>query len=204
MTSVVQATQQATALLAGFTAAATLVLAVAYQVAAPQIAENERVAQLALLNGIAAVAYTNDPLAERRVVNDDASGVVAIFPLRQAGAWGGAIAETVAADGYNGAIRLLVGVNAAREVVGVRVVAHRETPGFSDELDLRRADWLHQFDGKSLGNPTAARWKVRKDQGDFDQFTGATITPRAVVKAVANTLKYLEKHHDELTGAVTP
>ena len=80
----------------------------------------------------------------------------------------------------------------------MRVLAHRETPGLGDLVEERRSSWVTRFTGRSLADPAPDRWKVKKDGGAFDQFTGATITPRAVVKAVKNALEYFGSHRDEL------
>jgi len=85
---------------------------------------------------------------------------------------------------------MIVGINLDGSVAGVRVLSHSETPGLGDKVELKKSPWVLSFDGKSLGSPPAARWKVKKDKGDFDQFTGATITPRAVVAQVARALHY--------------
>ena len=101
-------------------------------------------------------------------------------------------------EGYSGRIDLLVGIRADGELAGVRVVNHRETPGLGDKLEVSKSNWIFSFDGKSLSVPAPGGWAVRKDGGDFDQFTGATITPRAVVQAVRNALLYFEQHRNEL------
>jgi len=80
----------------------------------------------------------------------------------------------------------------------VRVISHKETPGLGDKIEEQRTDWIHGFSGKSLADPEQARWKVKRDGGDFDQFTGATVTPRAVVKAVKNTLLYVKEKGNAL------
>jgi electron transport complex protein RnfG len=95
-----------------------------------------------------------------------------------------------AVNGYNGRIRLLVGIDSGGRVTGVRVIAHRETPGLGDAIELGKSDWILGFDGRSLTDPTPSGWAVRRDGGVFDQFTGATITPRAVVEAVQRALEY--------------
>jgi electron transport complex protein RnfG len=104
----------------------------------------------------------------------------------------------VAPDGYSGTIRLLVGINLDGSLSGVRTLAHRETPGLGDKIEAERNDWILGFDGKSLDNPSLASWQVKRDGGAFDQFTGATITPRAVVKAVRNSLIYYRDNHAAL------
>lgn len=111
----------------------------------------------------------------------------------------------VAPDGYNGDIRLLIAINHDGTLTGVRVTAHRETPGLGDKVDTARSDWIHGFANRSLSDPPPDKWKVKKDGGVFDQFTGATVTPRAVVKAVYNALDYYRQHRDTLFdgGAAT-
>lgn len=104
----------------------------------------------------------------------------------------------IASGGYNGSINLLVGIYADGTLAGVRVVQHRETPGLGDAVEADRSDWITHFTGKSLNDPTAKHWKVKRDGGDFDQFTGATITPRAVVKAVHSALLYFQQHRETL------
>ncbi len=106
--------------------------------------------------------------------------------------------ESVAPDGYGGKIFLLVGIKASGEIAGVRVVSHRETPGLGDYIDAAKSDWIKGFDGKSQARYTDADWKVKKDGGKFDYMAGATITPRAVVKAVHKALQYYEANREAL------
>jgi electron transport complex protein RnfG len=113
-----------------------------------------------------------------------------------------AIFASVAPHGYNAPIHLLVGIDIdTSKITGVRVVSHRETPGLGDLIDIRKSDWILQFDGKSIDDPPAAGWAVRKDDGVFDSITGATVTPRAVIRAVHNTLLYFASHREELIDA---
>lgn len=102
----------------------------------------------------------------------------------------GVILPATARDGYSGDIRALVGVRDDGTVAGVRVVAHRETPGLGDKVDLRKSDWILGFDNRSLSQPDLIGWNVEKDGGVFDQFTGATVTPRAVILATRRALEY--------------
>lgn len=113
------------------------------------------------------------------------------------------VLQPVARDGYGGSIQLLVGVTAQGRLLGVRVVAHHETPGQGDRIELGKSDWLHGFDGRSLSDPAEAGWKVKKDGGQFDQFAGATVTPRAVVKATHLALQYFDAHKTELLAPAT-
>ena len=104
----------------------------------------------------------------------------------------GIILPATARDGYSGDIRMLVGVRSNGQLAGVRVISHRETPGLGDAIDLKKSPWVLAFTDKSLTDPLADAWAVKKDGGEFDQFTGATITPRAVVTATRKVLEYVE------------
>ncbi|MEO0997550.1 MAG: RnfABCDGE type electron transport complex subunit G [Pseudomonadota bacterium] len=109
-----------------------------------------------------------------------------------------AVAAQVSRIGYSGPIVLLVGIDARATVTAVRVVAHRETPGIGDPIERDRSDWITGFDGLSLGNPPPADWRLRDAGGNFDGFTGASITPRAVVTLVGDTLLYFERNRERL------
>jgi len=111
------------------------------------------------------------------------------------------IVPTVAPDGYSGAIEMIVGINLDGKIAGVRILNHNETPGLGDKVELKKSPWVLSFDGRSIGSPPAERWKVKKDKGDFDQFTGATITPRAIVAQVARTLLYLSEDKNRILKA---
>ena len=106
--------------------------------------------------------------------------------------------NSIAPNGYSGKIHLLVGVHFDGSLAGVRAIKHAETPGLGDAIEIQKSPWVLDFDGKSLDNPARTHWSVERDGGDFDQFTGATITPRAVVQAVKKTLLYYEKNADNL------
>ena len=110
----------------------------------------------------------------------------------------GVILPTTARDGYSGDIRALVGVRQDGTVAGVRVVAHRETPGLGDKVDIRKSDWVTDFNSRSLADPALPGWNVKKDGGVFDQFTGATVTPRAVILATRRALEYANLHKAKL------
>lgn len=97
-----------------------------------------------------------------------------------------------ARDGYAGPIRLLIGIAMDGTVTGVRVLEHRETPGMGDRIEITKSDWVLQFDGHSLQDPEPARWALKGDGGDFDQLTGASVTPRAIVNAIRETLTYFD------------
>ena len=110
----------------------------------------------------------------------------------------GIILPATARDGYSGDIRLLVGIDRGGAVAGVRILSHRETPGLGDKSELKKSDWVLSFDHKTLADPAPDRWAVIKDGGDFDAFTGATVTPRAVVAAVKSAMEYSQNNRNAL------
>lgn len=115
------------------------------------------------------------------------------------------IIPATAPDGYSGDIDMLIGINVDGSVAGVRIIGHKETPGLGDQIDLNKSDWTLSFDGKSLKNPEPNSWTVKKDGGAFDQFTGATITPRAVVNRVKETLVLFSNNQQAIfTDASAP
>jgi len=165
-----------------------------------KIAESQRrAAQKALLEIIPEVRHDNDILTDTLTIPQHYWAVLGLKKggelhlARKAGEVFAIIVPAVAPDGYSGAITMIVGINLDGSVAGVRVLNHSETPGLGDKIELKKNPWVLSFDGKSLGSPPAARWTVKKDKGDFDQFTGATITPRAVVAQVARALHYFDE-----------
>lgn len=109
-----------------------------------------------------------------------------------------ALAYQVTGIGYAGPIEVMLGVDTNGKILGTRVISHTETPGLGDKIEIKRDNWIESFTGLSLGNPPVSKWKVKKDGGQFDQFTGATITPRAVVRAVKQGLEFFQQHKPEL------
>lgn len=107
----------------------------------------------------------------------------------------------VAPDGYAGPISLVMGIDRNGEILGVRVIAHIETPGLGDKIEISKSKWVLSFNGKSLDNLTVEQWAVKKDGGVFDQFSGATITPRKVVQAIRRGLEFYQSHQAELLAA---
>lgn len=175
-----------------------------------RIAENER---LALLRGL----YQLVP--QERFDNDLSQDTIVLAPSPLLGHTEPSIAyrarknnqpsaiifNVVTHSGYNGDIFLLVAINIDGSIAGVRAVKHKETPGLGDVIDIKKSNWIKQFDLKSLLNPdTKAQWAVKKDNGVFDQMTGATITPRAIVAKVYDTLSYYEAHKATLFDSVKP
>ena len=111
------------------------------------------------------------------------------------------ILPLVAPDGYTAPIRLIMSVDLSGTVIGLRVIEHKETPGLGDKIDIKKSDWVRLFEGRSLENTPESAWAVKKDGGEFDQLTGATITPRAIVRAVYKGLQYFNAHKPELLAA---
>jgi electron transport complex protein RnfG len=184
--------------LAAFTAGAAAVLATAHWATREPIAASERRAQLAALSALLPAQYDNDPLVDRiELLAPEGLGGDAprtVWRARRGGEPAGAVLDVLAPDGYGGPIELLVGVDAEGTVIGVRVVRHRETPGLGDPIERERSDWIDGFVGRGIGDPPVARWAVRRDGGEFDQFAGATITPRAVVGAVRKALTWFSEN----------
>ena len=127
---------------------------------------------------------------------------VAIHRARKNGVVIGAVFK-VAERGYAADIQVLMAVDAGGRTLGVRVVKHVETPGLGDKIEVAKSPWIRSFEGKSLADPAPEKWAVSKDGGVFDQFAGATVTPRAVVKAVKGGLEFFAAHRDEIIGEGT-
>ncbi|MCJ7558124.1 MAG: electron transport complex subunit RsxG [Gammaproteobacteria bacterium] len=196
-------TLRAGALLAVFALAGGSLLALTYSGTRERIAENERAFTLRSLNEIVDThRYDNDLFTDVVLVTDrdllGSKDPVSVYRARKNGQAVAAIIASQAPDGYNGTIKLLVGVNVDGGLAGVRITGHRETPGLGDGIELERSNWVLDFAGHGLGRPAIEGWQVKRDGGDFDQFTGATITPRAVVRAVKNTLLYFDAHKNDL------
>ncbi len=193
-----------TSLLLGlFAVVGTGMVALTHDGTKERIIENERNYLLRTLNALVPPQAYDNVLHEDAIeVTDKAllgsSKPLPIYRARKEGRPVAAILTVVAPDGYNGNIKLLVAVRYEGTIMGVRVVSHLETPGLGDAIDADKSDWIDSFRGYSLDNPDELGWRVEKDGGIFDQFTGATITPRAVVKAVYNGLKYYDRHREEI------
>ncbi len=190
-------------ILTGFAVVGTALVAITYNGTRDTIAEAQRAALEATLNQLVPADRYDNRITEDhlQVVAPEWLGTdqpVTVYRARKSGQPVALFATPVAPDGYSGPIQLLVGVYADGTLAGVRVLAHKETPGLGDAIDEKRAPWIFGFAGKSLSNPGLDGWRVKKDGGSFDQFTGATITPRAVVKATRRFLEYVRDHRDAL------
>ena len=191
--------------LALFALVTSLILATTNELTYERIEQSEReAAQRALLEIIPLERHDNDMLMDVQPVPEQFWATLGlkkggnIHIARDQGQPVAAIIPAVTPDGYSGAISMIIGVNFNGSVAGVRVVDHRETPGLGDKVDLKKSDWILSFNGKSLVNPQASGWTVKKEGGDYDQFTGATITPRAVIKQILKTLQYFEDDRERL------
>lgn len=143
-------------------------------------------------------SHDNNPLDNTLVLHDAEQRPVTVFRGSRGGQITG-VAYEIRASGYAGEIRLMIGVDADGKILGVRVLAHKETPGLGDKIEVKKGDWIQRFDGLWLGHPEEAQWKVRKDGGQFDQFAGATITPRGVVAGVRRGLEFFNANRARLT-----
>ena len=181
--------------LALFAAGSTGLTAAINLVTKSTIAKQAVLQQKALFDQVLPADRYNNTLQDSCfLVNAPALGKGAhrIYIARQDDKPVAAILEATAPDGYSGAIQLLVGADFSGTVLGTRVTEHHETPGLGDKIELRLSDWINHFSGKTIGAENDAHWAVKKDGGDFDQFTGATITPRAVVNAVKRAGLYAQ------------
>lgn len=181
----------------------TLMLAYVFIATRPPIEASEKEARLALFKQILpAKNYDNDLLSSQVVIQPNAllgnrlPSVANVASFQQKPA--GVILEAVAHDGYSGDIKLLIAIRADGSISGVRVLAHKETPGLGDYIDIAHGNWIKLFNDESLQKTPANRWQVKKDGGQYDYMVGATITPRAVVKAVLKALQYFEMNKQTL------
>ncbi|MGA7180107.1 MAG: electron transport complex subunit RsxG [Thiobacillaceae bacterium] len=186
-----------------FALVGTAALAWTFTLTHPAIEKSEEAEKLKLLNQVMPVEwYDNNLIASQKTLPPDSqlgtSQPSHIWFARKRGQLSGLVLEAIAPDGYSGDIALLIGITPDGEVLGVRVTAQHETPGLGDYIDIAKSPWIKIFDHHSLTQPDTKLWKVKKDGGAFDSVAGATITPRAVVKAVLSALEYYAKHRDEL------
>jgi len=198
-------------LLAIFALATALVLATTHFLTKNRITEAERLAaQKALFEIVPSDRHNNDLLLDLQPIPEQYWKLLGlpdggdIYIARFDGEPVAAIIPSVTPKGYSGDIEMIVGVNFDGNIAGVRVTEHKETPGLGDKVDLRKSDWILSFNGKSLSNTNRESWEVKKNKGDFDQFTGATITPRAVILQIAETLSYFESDRERLLNVIQP
>jgi Na+-translocating ferredoxin:NAD+ oxidoreductase subunit G len=188
-------------LLGGFTLIAAALLVVGNIATRDAIEQRRAEDLLAFLGQVIPSAIHDNDLLENPLDLPLASGETLTVYRARKGPEITAVAYPLGAQGYGGTIDLILGVSASGEILGVRALAHAETPGLGDKIDVSRDDWIRGFDGLSLGNPPAKHWAVKKDGGDFDQFSGATITPRAVVGAIKEGLELFRDNRPALLAS---
>jgi electron transport complex protein RnfG len=181
------------------------ILATTYEGTKEKISVEERkAAEKALLEIIPQSRFDNDLLLDTITLPESAQVLLGeisgedIYVARKNSSIVAVIIPAIVPDGYNGDIKLIAGVNIDGTIAGVRVLTHKETPGLGDKIDIKKNQWVTSFTGRSLQNPSENGWNVKKNGGEFDQFTGATITPRAVVKQVHKILHFVEEHQKSL------
>lgn len=203
MTGFFRSSARSAVVMVAFAIVFTGMMAVVHSITYKQVKANEEQARLDLITQVLPRgSYDNNLLqASRRIQAAElGKGERHVYLASLRGQPSALVLEVSAPDGYSGAIDMLVGVLPDGRVSGVRVTRHRETPGLGDYIEIAKSEWIRVFDGKSLGNPDAAGWQVRKDGGQFEHMAGATVTPRAVVKAVHRTLEHVRAHHKDYWG----
>ena len=191
-----------------FASIGTSLLAYVFDITRAPIEASEKEARLALFKEILPVnVYDNDLLkttveiGPNDLLGNRISTIANIAKYNNKTA--GVVLEAIAHDGYSGDIKLLIAIRADGSISGVRVLAHKETPGLGDYIDIAHGKWIKLFDDESVNKTPATNWQVKKDGGKFDYMVGATITPRAVVKAILKALQFYEINKHTLF-AVTP
>ena len=190
-------------ILAGFAAICVGLITITYYITRDTIAGEMKAALARTLNQLVDESqYNNDVYHDCTLIADAAElgsdEPLQAYRMRKNNQPVAVVLESIAPNGYSGKIHLVIGVYSNGTLAGVRVTDHKETPGLGDKIDVKKSDWILSFDDKSLYNPTVGQWKVKKDGGEFDAFTGATITPRAVVEQVAKTLSFFAANKDAL------
>lgn len=195
-------------ILAAVAAICTTLVALTFHITKSRIAANELAfLEQSLAPVLSGVSFDNDIAAMAITVQaphvlpgtDDA----VIYPLLDGQTPVGALFIVTAEDGFSGPIKLLIGIDIDGVVTGIRALEHQETPGIGDMIEVRKSDWMHMFDGTSLESPERDQWAIRRDGGVFDQATGASVTSRAVVNALAQTLRYFEIDRDRIFAGAT-
>ncbi|GAB2803909.1 electron transport complex subunit RsxG [Halomonas shantousis] len=182
------------------------VIAMTHAVTAERIADNRQANEYRVLKQVVPDALHDNDLLDASVLLPAAPELGHSVPFTawramRRGQVSAVILPVTAPDGYSGAIDLLVGIDSYGRLSGVRVVQHRETPGLGDRIEVRKSDWITRFTGLSLDDPPPSQWAVKKDGGRFDAFTGATVTPRAVVGVVRRSLEYFADNRQRLLNA---
>ncbi len=183
----------------GFVVVGTALLALTYDKTHDLISKSEEDEKLALIEQVLPPGISDNNLIHDaiEIAPNELLGnktQITAYRARLKGKPVAAVLEAVAPDGYSGKITLLIAILMNGEISGVRVISHNETPGLGDYIEIGKSKWIRIFDHASLSSVPDAAWQVKKDGGKFDYVTGATVTPRAVVKAVHKALEYSEKN----------
>lgn len=187
--------------LAAVAAVCTALVALTYQLTEQRIQANEKAWIERSLQPALSGLFYDSGVTESRIIlppphDLPGSDAAIIYRVYAGGEPVAALFVVSARDGYSGPIRILVGVETTGVVTGVHVVEHRETPGLGDRVEAGKSDWLKQFNGRSLVDPEPTGWRIKRDGGQFDQLTGASVTPRAIIKAIKETLVYFESNRE--------
>ncbi len=191
------------AILAVLAAICTALVAFTYHITAPRIVANEQAyLEQSLAPLLAGIPYTNN-LSESTLVippphDLPGKGPATVYRVYSDNKPVAALFAVTAEDGFSGPIKLLIGIDVTMNITSVRILEHRETPGLGDLIESSKSDWLTQLDKTSLASPPRDSWSIKRDGGVFDQLTGASITPRAVINAVKTTLLYFEENRDSV------
>jgi electron transport complex protein RnfG len=192
--------------LAAIAAVCTSLVATTYHLTADRIAANDKALLEQSLQPALSDLFYDSGVSESRLAlapphdlpGSDEALIYRVYANDEPVA---ALFVVTARDGFSGPIRILLGVDLDGVVTGIRILKHRETPGLGDKIVATRSDWVHQFPGRSIGDPAVTNWAIRRDGGSFDQLTGASVTPRAVVKAMRDTLIYFEANREQIFSA---
>ena len=191
------------AILAVLAAICTALVAITHSTTAPRIAANAQAYLEQSLQPVLEGLEYDGKLSESTVIIEPphelpGDNPVMVYRVYADGAPVAALFIVTAKDGFSGPIKLLVGIAADGEISGVRVLEHRETPGLGDLIESSKSDWIEQFRKRSLTDPDTELWSIKRDGGVYDQLTGASITPRSVIKAIKETLLYFEANRDKV------
>jgi len=207
-TAAVPSTWTSGLILGTLAAVCTALVAITHGGTAPRIAANEQAYLEQSLQPVLQGIDYDGKLSESTITISPPHALpgkddVPVYRVYAGGAPIAALFVVRAMDGFSGSIRLLVGIDANGTLTGVRVLEHRETPGLGDLIEADKSDWILQFDGKSLASPAATAWAIKRDGGEFDQLTGASITPRSVIKAIKETLLYFDENRDGVFAEIS-
>ena len=196
-------------ILSALAAVCSALVAVTHSATAPRIAANEQAYLEQSLKPVLGDVQYDSAVADSALVLQAPHGLpgsrpVTIYRVYLRGEPAAALFDVTARDGYAGPVRLLIGVDSEGTVTGVRALSHRETPGLGDLIDVDKSDWILQFTKRSLLDPPVSGWAIERDGGVFDQITGASITPRAVTRAIRHTLIYFSENRQAVFAAPEP